>query len=126
MCLWEFLFVCGTHSWIDCGSLFIASFPVTSSKYIPPSSDSLLASGTDGTGSKGRDAFSISLRLFKIEVELIYKLMLVSAVQQSDSLIHILFHILFHYGSLQNIEYSSLCYVVGPCLSILYTVLCTC
>ena len=45
--------------------------------------------------------------------------MLISAVQQSDSVI--LFHILFHYGLSQNIEYISLCYTVGPCcLSILY------
>ena len=36
--------------------------------------------------------------------------MLVSGVQQSDSVIyiHILFHILFHYGLLRDIEYSSL------------------
>ena len=39
--------------------------------------------------------------------------------------IHILFHILFHYGLLQDTEYSSLCYTVGPCcLSILYIVVC--
>ena len=36
---------------------------------------------------------------------------------------YILFHILFHYGLLQDIEYSSLCYTVGSCgLTILYTV----
>ena len=29
--------------------------------------------------------------------------------------IYINFHILFHYGSLQDIEQSSLCYTVGPC-----------
>ena len=39
-------------------------------------------------------------------------------------IIYILFHILFHYGLLQDIEYSSLCYTVGPCcLSILYIVI---
>ena len=27
---------------------------------------------------------------------------------------HILFHILFHYGLSQDIDYSSLCYTVGP------------
>ena len=52
---------------------------------------------------------------------------LVSSVQQSDSVlptyIFILFQILFHYRLLQDIEYSSLCYTVGPCwLSILYIV----
>ena len=35
--------------------------------------------------------------------------------------IYIFFHLLFHYGLLQDIEYSSLCCPVGPwCLSILY------
>ena len=36
--------------------------------------------------------------------------MLISAVQQNDCY---LFHILFHYGLSQDIEYSSLCYIVG-------------
>ena len=41
--------------------------------------------------------------------------------------VYILFHILFHYGLLQDIKYSSLCYTVGPCcLSILYIVVCIC
>ena len=41
--------------------------------------------------------------------------------------ISILFQILFPYGLLQNTEWSSLCYAVGPCwLSILYTVVCIC
>ena len=37
--------------------------------------------------------------------------MLITAVQQSDSVIkiYILFHIHFHYGLSQDIEYSSLC-----------------
>ena len=60
--------------------------------------------------------------------------MLVSAVQQSDSVIYtiyiiyniyISFQVTFHYRLLQDIEYSSLCYTVGPCcLSILYIVVC--
>ena len=29
--------------------------------------------------------------------------------------IYTLFHILFHYGILQDIEYRSLCYTIGPC-----------
>ena len=53
---------------------------------------------------------------FLIEVQLTYIIVLISVVQQSDcyTYIYILFHILFLY------EYSSLCYSVGPCLSILY------
>ena len=35
--------------------------------------------------------------------------------------IHILFHVLFHYDLLQSITDSSLCCMVGPCLSILYS-----
>ena len=42
-------------------------------------------------------------------------LCLISAVQQSDSVICILFPILFHYGLSQDIECSSLCYTGGPC-----------
>ena len=35
---------------------------------------------------------------------------------------YILFQILFPYRLLQNLEYSSLCYTVGPCcLSIIYS-----
>ena len=45
--------------------------------------------------------------------------MLVSGVQQSDSVIHIhvsiLFQILFPFRLLHNIEQSSLCYTAGPC-----------
>ena len=60
---------------------------------------------------------------------MIYNVLLVSGVQQSDSVIHLstLFHIFFHYDLLRDIEYSSLCYTVGPCcLSILYIVGCIC
>ena len=39
---------------------------------------------------------------------------------------YVLFQILFHYRLLQDTEYSSLCYTVGPCLPILYTVVCIC
>ena len=44
---------------------------------------------------------------------LIYKVMLISSVQKSDSVIHI--YIVFHYDLSQGIEYSSLCYAVRPC-----------
>ena len=52
------------------------------------------------------------LSSFSIEVQLIYSIVLVSGVQQSDSVcvyihIHILFSVLSHYSLLQNIAYSS-------------------
>ena len=40
--------------------------------------------------------------------------------------IYILMQILFHYGLLQDIEYSSICCTVGPCLPISYIELCIC
>ena len=41
--------------------------------------------------------------------------------------IYILFHILFHYGLSQDIKYSSLCYIIGPCcLSILHVIVFIC
>ena len=43
------------------------------------------------------------------KVELIYNVVLVSGVQQSDS-VKILFQILFHYSLLQDIEHSSMFY----------------
>ena len=69
------------------------------------------------------------LFLKKIEVQLAYNVVLLSAVQQSDSVIHIyiLFYILFHYGLSQDVEYSSLCSKVGPCcFSIFYIIVCVC
>ena len=72
---------------------------------------------------------------FLIEVELICNVVLVSSAQQSDSAryiceyihIYILFQFLFPCGLLQNIEWSSLCYTVGPCSSsILYILVCIC
>ena len=49
-----------------------------------------------------------------------YKVVLISGVQQSDSVTHIhlsnLFQILFLFRLLQSIEQSSLCYIVSPCL----------
>ena len=63
--------------------------------------------------------------IFEITVSLIYQVLLIPAVQQSDSVVHIyafLFkNLLFHYGLSQDIEYSSLCYTIGlDCLSIPY------
>ena len=66
---------------------------------------------------------------FFIELQLIYSVVPISAVQQSDSVIHIqtfFFNILFHYGLSQHIEYGSLCYPVLCCLSILYITACIC
>ena len=62
--------------------------------------------------------------IFLIEVLLIYNVVLVSCVEQSDSdiyiyiyvcvCVYIYMYILFHYGLLQEIEYSSLHDTVGP------------
>ena len=69
--------------------------------------------------------------IYFIEVHLIYNIVLISAVKQSGSVIHIyiLFHILFLmvFYRILNIFNSSLCYTVGPyCLSILYMIVCIC
>ena len=53
--------------------------------------------------------------IYLIDTWLLYNVVLISGVQQSDIYIYILFHRLFHYRLLQDIEYSSLCYTVGPC-----------
>ena len=56
---------------------------------------------------------------FFLIVQLTYTVVLISAIQQSDSVLHMyihsFFYILLHYGLSQNIEYSSLCFTVGPC-----------
>ena len=62
---------------------------------------------------------------------MINNVVIVSGVQQSDSVVHvhvsILFQILFPVRLLHNIEQSSLCSTVGPCwLSILNIAVCTC
>ena len=57
----------------------------------------------------------------------INNVVLVSGVQQSDSVIHtsILFQILFPFRLLQNIEQSSLCSTAGLCwLSVVNTIVC--
>ena len=56
------------------------------------------------------NTFRNFLKTYFIEVQVIYNVVLISAVQQSESYmciyihIHILFHILFHYDLLQDIE----------------------
>ena len=71
------------------------------------------------------------LKQFYIGVYLINSVMLVSGVQQSDSIIHIhvssLFQIIFPFRLLQSTEQGSPCYSVGPCwLSTLNIAVCTC
>ena len=36
-------------------------------------------------------------------------------LNNDNILFHIIFHILFHCGLLQETEYGSLCYTIGPC-----------
>ena len=73
--------------------------------------------------------FASSGLLFNIftEVELIYSVVLMSAKWLIYTYIYIPYHIIFHYILSQDIEYSYLCYAVGPCrLSILYILICIC
>ena len=60
-------------------------------------------------------------------MQLIYNVVLISGVQQSDPVmyLYIFFYILFHYDLSQDIEYSSLCCTVGPCCwSSLHIIVC--
>ena len=52
-------------------------------------------------------------RFIKLYWFLLYSKMI--QFSQTHTYIHILFHILFHYSLLQNIEYSSLCYIALYC-----------
>ena len=60
----------------------------------------------------------VTKRWTRLSIQLIYNVMLVSSVQQSDSApqihVSILFQILFPCRLLWNIQYSSPCYTVGP------------
>ena len=62
--------------------------------------------------------------LLLIEIQLMYSIVLVSVVQQSDLdiYIYVLFKKILHYRLLQDIKHSSLGYTVNPCLSALYMV----
>jgi len=76
----------------------------------------------------------LEVLLYFVEIQLI--VVLISTVQQSDSVIciHVYIYIYiysfsysFPYVLLQDIEYSPLCYKIGSCfLPILYTVVCIC
>ena len=59
--------------------------------------------------------FHVFILFVFTEVQLIYNVVLVSGGQQNYIYISILFQILFHYTLLQDIEYDSPCYTVGPC-----------
>ena len=89
------------------------------------------------TNLKSLLLYTTPLGFLKIEVELIYNVALVFAVQQSDSAyIYIYMYInlypysafiLFCYGLSQNVDYSCLCYTAGPCCSpILYVIVFIC
>ena len=58
-----------------------------------------------------------------IPVKLIYNIALIFSVQQWFSYIYIyVFHIFLRYGVSQDIEYSFLCYIIGPCfIHFIYT-----
>ena len=77
-----------------------------------------------------RDQEFIFLNFYQSIID--YNVVLVSAVQQSESVIHThistLFQILFPYRSLESTDQSSLCSTVGSPyqLSILYIVMCMC
>ena len=79
---------------------------------------------------KGREHLLYFLQINFMEVQLIFNIVLVSAIQQNDSVIHIytyFFHMIFHYGLSEDIECSSLCYTVGHCcLSVLYIIVYIC
>ena len=47
--------------------------------------------------------------------------LLYSTVIQLYTNVYIVFHVLSHYSLSQGIEYSSLCYIVGPCCLSIYS-----
>ena len=71
---------------------------------------------------------------FFIEVQLIYNIVLISAIQQSDLVVRVCIYIyiyiykflkiLFHYGFSQDIECNSPCHAVRPCLFFVYIRFC--
>ena len=66
-----------------------------------------------------------------MEISLVYNVVLISAVQQSGSVIQTqtsAFKVLFHYDLSHGTEWSPLCYTVGPCcISSLYIIgVCVC
>ena len=88
----------GKNTGVGCHSLSPGNL---SNQGIEPGSPALQADSlpSEPPGNKFFKKFLLTCSWFTI---------LISAVQQSDSVI--LFQILFHYGLLQDIEYSSLCH----------------
>ena len=76
--------------------------------------------------SKSSSSALAMIAFFFIEIYVIYNIVLVSELYSKVIQIYLfiyIFQILFHYSLLQDVEYSSLCYTVGPCcLPILYIV----
>ena len=64
--------------------------------------------------STQRQLFLLFSLFFLIEVELIYNVILVSGVEQSDSATYFLYS--FPLKLLQDIAYNPLCCTIGPCL----------
>ena len=59
--------------------------------------------------------FPLFQKIYFTEVQLIYNV-LISTAQKVTQLYIYTIHIIFHYGLLQHIENSSLCYTVGLCV----------
>ena len=72
--------------------------------------------------------FFFNFSVLKLEIQLIYNVVLVSEVHQSDchTSTYVLLQLLLHYRLLQDTEHSSLVLQVGPCLLALYLVVSVC
>ena len=65
--------------------------------------------------------------LTKLSLSIAIYLSVIPIIFISLYIIYILFHILFYYDLLQDIEYRSLCYTIGSCyFSMLYTIVSIC
>ena len=68
--------------------------------------------------------FFLSKIFLKIEVWLIYSIVPICVIYSDIRIRTFLISFLFHYGVSQETGYSSVCYTVGPCLSILNVIVC--
>ena len=112
---------CGIHQWLPGPSILSE---VLSLIYVRILNVFKMYKWREGKAVKLLGFFNYSMCIFYWSI-LIYSVSCID-LQQRDSGIHayrpIFFKILFLYRLLQNTEYSSLCYTVGPCwLSVLYT-----